>query len=1611
VSWTAAVEAGGVAAWSPRASGCFPGSVCSIYVWAVSGGANGPGYGPVDDDSDGGGGRAPGCGGCCGGGGDGGSGPTGPGDGDGPLPDFLDSGAGPIPDGIGMPVWRISEPYLSVWLHDEPLGYQPSLGSRVALRLAYKQRESTAGMVPDVFSVGQKWDFSWFSYVTLGPFGTNNIVHFSSGMTRTFQGSTDYMTNVRLTGDMTNGYTLYYLDGSSDVYKCIVGGFNLFFQPVAFRTQHLDPQSQPTTFNYVTNASPYGSVVRLATVVDGSGGTNLISYNSTNLYSTNLISKVTDPYGRSVKFSYNTNGVLTNVVDVAGISSSFSYDTNIYVTNLTTPYGATTFAVIESPDTNAPPIGRSVRITDPDGSSELYLCRDLAPGVASSYSGSAVPTTSPIPNLFDTANLNVRNTFHWYKKQYSNLSTTNILSLTTNDFRLAGMKHWLLTGNSQIGATLSMERDPSPDNAGAIEGQKTWYDYAGKTNSQYEGAQVLPLIRARVLPDGTTAFKWVARNTSGAVTTNISTFGIGASTGLRTNIFTYGTNQIDLYTATNAVGARSVSNAFNAYHEVIANYDALNETVTYTYDTNQRPTSVTLATGLVITNIYGTDGFLAQQIETGIATNSYTYTNALVFTHTDPVGLTTTNKWDGLQRLASRAYPDSTYISNQYTRLDLTATKDRLGHWSYFGYDQLRHRIAATNTLGAFTLFSYCSCGALEEIRDPLGNLTYFNYDNQIRRASILFPDGYNVTNSYDLTGRLTNRIDGSGLSVTDWFNNQGLRFASSNASGQAFFQSFDILDRVTNRIDQNGVVTATTYDSLNRIATRSYPDGGVERFGYSAAGLIAHTNQLNNITYYGDDPAGRRLAETNALGYVTRYSYDGLGNLLKLTDPNNNVTSWGHDLYGRITNEVDATGASIFVYGYDANGRLTNRWSAARGTTSYGYDSAGNLTGVTYPLSPSLTYSYNAANWMTQMSDGFGTTSFTYTPGGQLASENGPLAQDAVAYTYANRARSSTSLQQPYGAAWTETYAYDGSQRLSAVTSPAGQFAFSYNSGLAGRACCSSLIAKIALPNGSYGTNTYDTHGRVATNGLYNSGGSLLDSFNYTYDQGNQRTAVVRDNENTASYSYDAIGEVVADQSSEVSGGTARLNEQLHYLFDPVGNLVFRTNNALIENFRVNTVNEFTANTNGGTLTVSGTTVSPATGVSVNGTTASLYGDYTFAASGLALTTTYTATASDAYGRHSTGSVAVNVSTNVAFQYDGNGNLTNDGLRNFVYDDENELIQVSVSNAWMSQFQYDGKMRRRLRKEFTWRSGAWAQTNAVYYIYDGNLVIQERDGNNLPAVTYTRGNDLSGTFQGAGGVGGLLARTSQSYADASLSGQAYYHSDANGNVTSIIDNHQGIIARYLYDAFGNTIAKSGLLADANVYRFSGREWHEKSGLVYYLYRYYDPNLQRWPNRDPIGDLGFANMRNQLYFHIRRPYLRASPQTDLYSFINNRAPNDIDIFGLIDCAALEQEIDELYTRISAVDDRGGNTQGLEERLERLENIWGRLCRPPPETPPGVELEPDPDPCPINIDIPRGQPPNTHNHEIDPPRINWWPWLKWVAPFLIPWPGNPVYGFV
>jgi RHS repeat-associated protein len=164
--------------------------------------------------------------------------------------------------------------------------------------------------------------------------------------------------------------------------------------------------------------------------------------------------------------------------------------------------------------------------------------------------------------------------------------------------------------------------------------------------------------------------------------------------------------------------------------------------------------------------------------------------------------------------------------------------------------------------------------------------------------------------------------------------------------------------------------------------------------------------------------------------------------------------------------------------------------------------------------------------------------------------------------------------------------------------------------------------------------------------------------------------------------------------------------------------------------------------------------------------------------------------------------------------------------------------------------------------------------TNEVRRVYDGMIVLQERDQFNVPKLTYTRGKDLSGSLDGAGGIGGLLALSNH---QSPIAEHFYFHADGNGNVTALVDTNQNVVARYLFDPFGNTLSATGPKAEINKYRFSSKEAQSQSGLVYYGYRFYEPSSQRWVNRDPIQENGGRN---------------------LYGFVVNNPVTEVDLFGL-----------------------------------------------------------------------------------------------------------------
>jgi RHS repeat-associated protein len=261
---------------------------------------------------------------------------------------------------------------------------------------------------------------------------------------------------------------------------------------------------------------------------------------------------------------------------------------------------------------------------------------------------------------------------------------------------------------------------------------------------------------------------------------------------------------------------------------------------------------------------------------------------------------------------------------------------------------------------------------------------------------------------------------------------------------------------------------------------------------------------------------------------------------------------------------------------------------------------------------------------------------------------------------------------------------------------------------------------------------------------------------------------------------------------------------------------------------------------------------------------------------------------------------------------YDADGNQTDGPFPNGSdgdrwWDGENRMIrsQIGSTDTYYAQDPFG----RRVAK---FQGGGSGMTGTVYF-YDGWNVAAECSiaSSTYPlARTYTWGPDLGGTFQGAGGVGGLLAVEIETGTNADV----YYPTfDGNGNVMEYMNSTYGVIAHYEYDPFGEEAVASGALASLFNYRFSTKPLDSETGLYYFGYRYYDPVTGRWPSRDPIQESGGMN---------------------LYGFVNNAALDEVDFIGL---QAAQYLADPTLMRCSPCDE-------LRKKLNDAINEWEKTRR-------------------------------------------------------------------
>ena len=784
---------------------------------------------------------------------------------------------------------------------------------------------------------------------------------------------------------------------------------------------------------------------------------------------------------------------------------------------------------------------------------------------------------------------------------------------------------------------------------------------------------------------------------------------------------------------------------------------------------------------------------------------------------------------------------------------------------------------------------------------------------------------------SYNLPVSLVLR-DGAGnqLSSTTYSRDaHGRQYAVTDALNGTTWFGFNNADQVTSvttpapSIFDSPQVTISEFDASLRLVRTVNPD---------------NTSVTNE--YF---PTGQIKGTYGSRTYPVGYGYDAQGRLTKMTNwtafPNSGerVTTWNYDAYrGWLANKVYAGGAPGPVYTNTPAGHLAYRaW--ARGTnTVYTYNNAGDLLSTTYNdgATPTLYFGYDRRGRQTAITNGTSICTLAYGLAGQLLSETwsgGTLAGLGVTNLYDHLLRrTNLTLNAQQSTLNSTAYAYDPASRLKTITSSTNAFGYSYIAN-------SLLVSQIFFTNnGSLRMTTtkqYDLLNRLTSISSAAPGSSSFSSFAYVYNSANQRTRRTEADASYWRYEYDPLGQVKSGKKYWADG-TPVAGRQFEYSFDEIGNRTQTKGggdqngwNLRSADYGANSLNQYTSRDVPGAVDITGIAFAT-NSVTVNGQSVYRKGEYFWKQ------VDAENTGAAVYPQISVASGTSNVVGNIflpktkeTFTYDADGNLTSDGHWKYFWDAENRLVAMATNTAVGPQislkFEYDFRSRRICKQ--VWPNATWngSATNDLRFVYDGWNLLATLNSQLSPLNLFTWGLDLSGSEQGAGGVGALL-----SVWDSSALGLPSTHFisyDGNANVAASVNAATGATAANSeYGPFGEVVRATGQMAKANPFRFSTRYHDDESDMLYYGYRYYNAGTGRWLSRDPMGDPGFETLRRK-----RTPSFASSG--NFYRFVSNNPLEGSDVFGLY-----EYEWEGNFT--------GAEKRAIKDSIQRVRNRANALIK-------------------------------------------------------------------
>jgi RHS repeat-associated protein len=323
---------------------------------------------------------------------------------------------------------------------------------------------------------------------------------------------------------------------------------------------------------------------------------------------------------------------------------------------------------------------------------------------------------------------------------------------------------------------------------------------------------------------------------------------------------------------------------------------------------------------------------------------------------------------------------------------------DASGMPTVLTYDT-RGRLDSRNVGGETTVYGYDGIGQLVGVTSPDGSALAYTYDAAHRLTGIADELGNRVDYTLDAMG---NRIredvrDHAGTLArtrSRTFDALNRLAADIGAQAQATAYAYDGNGNalaVTNPLTHR---TSNVYDALNRLVQVTDPAGGAVRYGYDAAGNLMQVADPRALaTVYTYDGLGNPVKQVSPDTGTTVQRFDRAGNLTAKVDARGVTASYGYDALNRVTQiAYSRSGSPAEIHGFEydggiggpssAKGRLTKlvdpaattRWTytlqgrvatksqqvgALALAVAYSYNAAGQRTTVTTPSGQVLGYSY----------------------------------------------------------------------------------------------------------------------------------------------------------------------------------------------------------------------------------------------------------------------------------------------------------------------------------------------------------------------------------------------------------------------------------------------------------------------------------------------------------------------------------------------------------------------------------------------------------------------------------------------------------------------------